>query len=44
MSLTFLWLLYREWKRLGGEKHYAPPGFREEAVVVVRSDAGTATR
>lgn len=26
-SITFLLLLYREWKRLGGDKHYQPPGF-----------------
>ena len=30
LSLTFLWLLYREWKRLGGEKGYAPPGFADD--------------
>jgi maltose/moltooligosaccharide transporter len=28
VSLTFLWLMYREWKRLGGD-HYTPPGFAE---------------
>jgi MFS family permease len=25
-SFTLYWLLYREWKRLGGLRHYVPPG------------------
>ncbi len=27
VAMMFIWLLYREWKRLGGETHYSPPGF-----------------
>ena len=30
LALVFLLLVYREWKRLGGEKHYEPPGFDHE--------------
>ncbi|CAN5554035.1 hypothetical protein BH09VER1_BH09VER1_37980 [soil metagenome] len=26
IAMVFLLLLYREWKRQGGEKHYSPPG------------------
>ena len=29
LSMIFMWLLYREWKRLGGEKSYSPPGFQQ---------------
>ncbi len=35
IALVFLLLLYREWKRLGGEKNYVPPGFEEEKLVRV---------
>ncbi len=27
VAMVFLLLLYREWKRQGGAKHYSPPGF-----------------
>jgi hypothetical protein len=27
IAMLFLWMLYREWKRQGGEKHYCPPGY-----------------
>jgi MFS family permease len=30
-ALVFLLLMYREWNRLGGLKHYKVPGFNEEA-------------
>jgi hypothetical protein len=26
LGMIFLILLYREWKKLGGEAHYVPPG------------------
>jgi hypothetical protein len=26
LGMTFLVLLYREWKKLGGEARYVPPG------------------
>ena len=29
-ALVLLLLMYREWKRLGGDKHYKVPGFEEE--------------
>ena len=33
IALTFLFLLYREWKKLGGMDHYVPPGFPNEAAM-----------
>jgi Na+/melibiose symporter-like transporter len=32
LALVCYWLLYREWKRLGGRKSYAPPEVRPAAV------------
>lgn len=32
LALCLLLLMYREWKRLGGEKNYKVPGFDHEAV------------
>ena len=29
LGLLFMFLLYREWKRLGGDKNYQPPGKSE---------------
>lgn len=31
VALTFLFLLYRQWKKLGGMDHYMAPGFANEA-------------
>jgi hypothetical protein len=31
ISMVFMWLLIREWTRLGGEKTYTPPGFSQDA-------------
>lgn len=33
IAMLFLWMLYREWKRQGGEKHYCPPGYPPNDVI-----------
>ena len=30
ITMVCLWMLYREWKRQGGEKNYGPPGYPQE--------------
>lgn len=42
ISLAFLWLLFREWKRLGAEQ-YVPPGFAQEQPAPPRGVDGLPT-